>query len=333
MNKNIAITEQIMAQARAWYVRMSDEQVGVDDWSLFTEWLEENPVHVNAYDQVELALAGIAAAVTPQDNITQDNFAQDKSDNVIQLIPKPKKNPKIVWGRYAGIAALLVAALTVFYTNNPFQTMRVQTYATNIGGHEEIVLKDGTHINLNTNTQISVAMNKKTRTVTLESGEVFFDIAKDKKRPFIVNAMDTRITDIGTSFSVYTSDTALTISVADGIVDIQNNSQTARLIKGQQAVQIRGDSRITVSAIDIKNISTWRDGVLVFEDAELSTIVPELNRYFEIPISLTDENVANLTFSGVLNISDQNTMLASMEALMPIKSNLENGQISLSHKN
>ncbi len=334
MSKNIAISEPILAQARTWYVRMGDEQAGGDDWALFTAWLEENPVNVDAYDQVEMALADVASVVEAQENITQNNENNENNENnVVQLIAKPKKPPKIIWGRLASIAALFIATLTVFYINNQFQPASVQTYATNVGGHEEIVLKDGTRINLNTNTQISVAINDRTRIVTLKGGEAFFDIAKDEKRPFIVNAMDTKITDIGTSFSVYATDVALMVSVADGIVDIHNNSQTTRLLKGQEAVQMLGFDDIAVRAVDIENISTWRDGVLVFDNVALSTIVPELNRYFKIPISLKDEVVANLTFSGVINISDQNTMLGSMEALLPIKSDFANGQILLYHKN
>ncbi len=354
MNKKTVMTELIMEQARTWYVRMGSELAGADDWALFTDWLEESPLHVDAYDQVELSLSAITAPALDQepalvqDNAVQENTVQERADNVVPLFTKPnnipenkspdqsvadKKRPKIVWARYAGIAALFVAALTVFYSSNFSSQPSVQTYATNIGGQEAIVLADGTRINLNTNTQISVAMTKKSRIVTLASGEAFFDIAKDKKRPFIVNARDVRITDIGTSFSVYSTDTALTVSVVDGIVDMQNGDQTTRVIKGQQAVHNRGDNNIALRAIDVESISTWRDGVLIFEDAELATIIPELNRYFETQISFSDEDVADLTFSGVLNISDQSMMLGSMEALMPIKSERENGQILLSSKN
>lgn len=329
MTENIAISEQIIEQARSWYVRLGSEQANADDWISFTEWLEEHPLHVDAYDRVELALLDAEVSSLQSDDV----------DNVVPFITKPKssktapKNPAFAWGRFAGIAALFIAALTVYFTNNPLQDASVQTYATKIGGHKEIVLADGTRINLNTNTQISVALSKKTRTVTLKNGEVFFDIASDKNRPFIVNAMGTKITDVGTSFSVYASNDALTISVADGLVDVQSAAQTTRLKKGQLAIQKRGDNKFVVNAIDIESISTWRDDILVFEDSELSIIIPELNRYFERPILISDQKVADLKFSGVLNISNQDIMLESMVSLMPIKSKLDNGKFILISKN
>ena len=85
--------------------------------------------------------------------------------------------------------------------------------------------------------------------------------------------------------------------------------------------------------MDIANISTWRDGVLVFENAPLSGIVPELNRYFKTPIILVDESTAALTFSGVLNISDQDKMIGSIEALLPVSVERADKQIFLSGKN
>ncbi|MCF6274705.1 MAG: FecR/PupR family sigma factor regulator, partial [Robiginitomaculum sp.] len=128
MNKKTVMTEQIMEQARTWYVRMGSELAGADDWVLFTDWLEESPLHVDAYDQVELSLSAITAPA-----LAQDSVAQEHADNVVPLFTKPnnspenkstdqrvadKKRPKIVWARYAGIAALFVAALTVFYSSN-----------------------------------------------------------------------------------------------------------------------------------------------------------------------------------------------------------------------
>jgi len=322
MKTKVDIPEELMAQARAWYVRLADEQAGASEWEIFTLWLEENSLHVDAYNRVELVLTDIYAA--------QPRTAT--KNNVVLLSPRPR--PSKLHMRVAGIAALMIAALTLFMATNIFQTQPVYTqYATNIGGHEDIILKDGTKISLNTNTQIRVAMSRKTRTVTIKRGEAYFEIAPDNKRPFMVLAQGTTITDIGTAFSVYGSDQALTVSVVDGIVDMSTDAQVVRLKQGQQAVQIRGDSNIAVNVIDIENISTWRDGVLVFEDAALSSIVPELNRYFNTPITLSGDQVANLTFSGVLNINDQDTLLGSMKALMPIKTETQNGQIILSSEN
>ncbi len=324
---NMAIPGHILEQARTWYVRVGSEQAGTDDWRAFTNWLEADPVHIDAYDRVELALADI-----PNQNV---NLAPSPHipDNVVSLQKKRRVLKSAPLSYLAGIAATLIAALVLLNSTNIFNPAPVQIqYATNIGEYENIVLTDGTRINLNTNTRLGVSMGKKTRAVTLYSGEAYFDIAADQKRSFVINAGDTRITDIGTAFSVHLSDNSLSVAVSEGIVDMQSPVQKIRLTKGQKAVQPGAAETFTIATVDIANISTWRDGVLVFENAPLSTIVPELNRYFKTPIILVDEKTSALTFSGVLNISDQDKMIHSIEALLPVKAKVKGKQILLSNK-
>ncbi len=326
MSTQINISESILTQARDWYVRLADEQAGASEWEAFTSWLEKSPEHVDAYDYVELMLTDIPASA--QNTETKSNVIQLVQKNQ-PTMPKPAKS----YIRYAGIAAMLMAAFSLFATTNIYRSKPVYTqYATNIGEYENIVLSDGTKVNLNTNTQISVAMGKKTRTVTIDQGEAYFDLAPDEKRQFVVLAQGTTITDIGTAFSVYAADNKLIVAVAQGIVDMNTGLQVVRLKQGQKAEQQQGQSDVVVAPINIDNISTWRSGVLFFEDATLSSIVPELNRYFQKPIVLADEDIAAVTFSGVLNISNQDTLLGSMEALLPIKADTRNERIILSRK-
>jgi len=329
----MAIPGHILEQARTWYVRLGSEQAGTDDWLAFTSWLEADPVHIDAYDRVELALADIPSQAA--NNITPVHASDNQvSGNIVSIQKKRRIVKSVPFTYLAGIAATLIAALVLFNSTNIFNAAPVQAqqYATNIGEHEDIVLSDGTRINLNTNTRLSVSMGKKTRAVTLHSGEAYFDIAVDQKRSFIINAGDTSITDIGTAFSVHFSDTSLSVSVAEGIVDMQSPVQKMRLTKGQKAVQSNETETITIATVDIASISTWRDGVLVFENAPLSAIVPELNRYFKTPIILGDEETAALTFSGVLNISNQDNMINSIEALLPVHAENDGKQVFLSGK-
>ncbi len=335
MNDNAATGEKINQQARAWYVRLGSEQAGADDWHDFTVWLEADPKHIDAYDRVELALLDISPQETKSGvlNNPVGKPEENPSDKIIVLQEKRRLLKPIPRSYLAGIAATFIAALALLFSANIFQSpANIQHYATNIGEYENIVLSDGTRINLNTNTKLSVQMGKKIRAVTLYSGEAYFDIAQDTKRGFIVNVKDTIITDIGTAFSVNFYESTLSVSVAHGIVDMQSPVQKVRLTKGQKAVRLSGAKTMTIASVEIDNISTWRDGVLVFENAPLSSIVPELNRYFKTSIVLMDEQTAALTFSGVLNISDQDKMINSIEALLPVRVMDDGRQILLSGK-
>jgi ferric-dicitrate binding protein FerR (iron transport regulator) len=82
MNDNPQLTEDMLEQARTWYVRLGSEQASGKDWENFTQWLEESSLHVDAYDQVELALADIPSvhkSVADVDNVVSLDTARRTS--------------------------------------------------------------------------------------------------------------------------------------------------------------------------------------------------------------------------------------------------------------
>lgn len=328
MNTQSNFSADILEEAQIWHARLSDDQMGQNIWIDFTVWLEQSSSHADAYDAVELAMFEISAP-SAVENV--EHAAELQADHATILpFSKPKKK-RLFYREIAAIAAVLMVGLMVMSQIDIFapQVETVQ-YATNIGGQRDVVLSDGTRVTLNTNTQLSVVMDKKSRRVNLESGEAFFEIAKDQERPFLVMAMGTQITDIGTSFNVYATENRLQVSVVEGIVELSASTEKVRLTKGMTGTQFRGKPSFHVASVDIDIISTWRNGVLVYEDIPLSTLIPEINRYFETPIVIEDSNISALTFSGALNIRDEHKMLRSLAALLPIKTEEKNDQILIS---
>jgi len=314
-----------LEKARYWYALLSSETAAQEDWEGFTKWLEQSPQNGEAYDQIELFMSGIGPS---------EHAVVNQADNVVELPEKRRPAWSLNPAGIARIAALLIAAFVVFSTVRIFNTPKFETqhYATAIGQRDQILLADGSQIDLNTNTQLSILTNKKNHLVTLHKGEAFFDITPANQRPFIIKAMGAEIRDIGTQFSVYLADDHLSVSVAEGIVDMKTPPQKTRLTKGKRGVYENGSEAIEVTTIDASSVSTWRKGVLVFEDAPLSVILPELNRYFKTPTVLADEKVGSLTFSGALNVKDQAEMLKSLEALLPISITRNDNKIILSSK-
>ncbi len=309
MIANSAIPNSILEQAQAWYIRLGAEDATPTDWADFTDWLEKSETNLQAYDQVELAV----------DDILQEPVVSEPVTNVVQFQPKLSRLRPSFSRRYAGIAALFIIAISAFNLSGieiiPPQT---QQYATVVGDQQSITLADGTFVTLNTNTKLSTTMSKRTRHVTLESGEAYFQIAQDSKRPFVIDAMGMTITDIGTAFSVSTINNTLSVSVSDGIVDIKSPYETVRVTKGHNAITTRAAKVIKVSEVDLEAELSWRGGVLIYDAAPLADIVPDLNRYFSIPITISDEAVANMMFSGALNISSQEDLLHALEDLLPV---------------
>ena len=95
-------------------------------------------------------------------------------------------------------------------------------YTTPIGGIASVPLQDGSNITLNTATEVHVALTGRERDIDLERGEAFFQVAKDAKRPFVVNAGRKRVIAVGTQFSVLRDGDDIRVIVSEGTVRIED---------------------------------------------------------------------------------------------------------------
>lgn len=101
-----------------------------------------------------------------------------------------------------------------------FWAQRGILYETALGEHRTVVLDDGSRVDLNTATHLTVHLSRDRRAVALETGEVLFEVAPDPARPFVVTAGALRIRDIGTRFDVDRRPERVTVAVLEGRVQI-----------------------------------------------------------------------------------------------------------------
>jgi transmembrane sensor len=169
-----------------------------------------------------------------------------------------------------------------------YLTWRLQAehaYATDVGGMQAVRLADGTRMELNTNTRLHAKVTDTARTVTLESGEAFFDVMHDEKRPFVVYAGNRRITDIGTRFSVFRNGDDVRITVQEGRVRVEtlgSASPTAPLLAQAGRVVVAKDNEtlvLTKCGKEIAESLSWRSGRLVFTQQTLAEAAEQFNRY------------------------------------------------------
>jgi len=159
-----------------------------------------------------------------------------------------------------------------------------QNFTTGVGQRQALLLADGTQVELDTNTRLHADLNGKSRTVTLDSGEAYFDVAHDESRPFTVYAGNRRITDIGTKFSVFRNDDDVRVVVKEGRVRIEqiDQPQAAPLLaQAGHEIIAKGNETLLASKPDedIANDLSWRRGVLVFNQQTLADAAEQFNRY------------------------------------------------------
>lgn len=175
---------------------------------------------------------------------------------------------------------------------------RYNTIRVPAGGEYQLVLADGTKVWLNSQSQIKypVQFVSKTRDVWV-SGEVCFEVNHSKGKPFIVNVNNTKIEVLGTIFNVeaYPEQDAVTTTLARGAVRLSNGSKQVELAPNQQAI-INSNS-IEIKKVNIQEVLAWRDGYFYFKEANLSTIMDKLGRWYDVKVFYKQARLQDKRFS------------------------------------
>ena len=301
---------QHLQEAADWLTRLQRPEVDETDWLAFDAWLSE-PGAQEAYDAIqavdeEIFQRGPAIRgelTEPQRVAARRAFAVD-------------------W-RWLGGLGVTAAAAVVALTVAPWGELLPQPdtlYATAKGESRVVQLTDGSRIDLNTDSHISVRLEKDARRVTVHDGQALFDVAHDSARPFLITAGDETVRVVGTRFDVRRRDGQLSVTVLRGLVEVSTDGEDTpvRLRPGQMLEHVEGASGFSVRAVTAEDQVGWRSGRLIYRDQPLGRIVSDMNHYFDRPLRLEGENTANLRFSGVLIVDGQDAMVRRLTSLMPI---------------
>lgn len=178
------------------------------------------------------------------------------------------------------------------------------TITTPRGGQYQVMLADGTHVWLNAASSIRFpqSFNGPQRLVEL-SGEAYFEVAKDKRHPFIVQANGTKVQVFGTHFNVnaYPDNNNVTATLLEGSVQMSNNGQATMLVPGEQGVSTRTGGAINVSRADIQQVIAWKNGYFVFHDLSIVEVMKQVSRWYDVDIEYQDEGVKNNEFGGAIS--------------------------------
>lgn len=175
------------------------------------------------------------------------------------------------------------------------------------GKRSDITLADGTHIWLNSGSQISypVTFSDKSREVYL-LGEAFFDVKKDPARPFIVYTKDIKLKVLGTRFNVssFANDaTTQAVLLTGKITAVKSKgfSATYELLPGERIVFNKVEEVLTKDKVDVELYSSWINGYLIFRNEPVTGIFNKLERSYNKHI-VVEIGLENVTFSGKLDL-------------------------------
>jgi len=159
------------------------------------------------------------------------------------------------------------------------------------GKQFSLVLPDGTKVWLNTASTLRfpVAFANDERRVVL-TGEAYFDVAKDKNRPFLVQSKESEIRVTGTKFNIaaYPDEKMVTTTLVEGGVEVYCNNERLQLKLGEQAISNLQGQTIKKLTIDLDAAIAWKDGFFVF-DQSLDQVMRTLERWYDIDIRMAQD--------------------------------------------
>lgn len=302
-----------MAQASAWLARLQRAEIDAADGLEFDAWLAASQGNRDAYQTVLAAWQAF------------DPCRQEVLDELaVQPRPAPRRPaPTRRWLVGGGMAiAAGLAALVVMPAVEGASS--VQTYTTARGERQRITLADGSVVDLNAETRLTVRFVRRERRVELGEGQAIFDIAHDPSRPFTVEASGRAVRVLGTEFDVRNRGGDVVVTVARGRVQVRpvassRSGQAFALTPGQR-LAIRRTGAADLSAVDPQEALGWRAGRLVYRGEPLADVVADLNREFAEQIEVTDPALARLPVTGVIVLDDQASVAARLSLMLPVRS-------------
>lgn len=323
---------EIANQADAWIVALRRENVQQVDLDKFAVWLSADSQHQKTWDKAltlwqtlgaisHMPLDALLAAESPDGvrETHQPGPAQASTLNCF-LASFSIDRLRQRWIPVAmAFSLLLASALTALFNASP----QSDFYSVGVGEYAEVVLADGSVVELNTDSAIEVTLTDHSREIELLRGEAFFAVAPDKSRPFIVDVAGATVRAVGTAFNIYkvTGESAV-VAVTEGIVRIEEADGSSmsvaqsRLVTADQALKI--DLLRGLSDADVDNVqaTAWRHGHLLFNSTPLAEAVAMLNRYLVQKVVVADTVPSSVRLSGTFSSRQKKeTLLAVAQAL------------------
>ncbi len=207
------------------------------------------------------------------------------------------------------------AAIVVLFIMSTYLLLEKKSDNTGVSNHA-IYIPKGQYINIRLDDHTNVWLNgdthfnypsrfdKKHRTVCLD-GEAYFEVATNKKKPFIVktNYGDIKVT--GTTFNVeaYSKYETFETSLFEGRVELYKNDKHIASLKPNEK-GIMKNKELLISKIDDMSRYQWRYGLIVFNNKSLEEITRELEKNYDTRIVITNKNITKKAYTGKFRLSD-----------------------------
>jgi transmembrane sensor len=282
----------LQAEALDWLMRLTAGDVDGAQLAAFEEWRRASPEHQAAFEQARRLWAGLG-------------------NTLPKIEHRHRGGPGLP--RAVALAAVVIFAAVVFEFWNDARF----DYMTLTGERREVVLSDGSRLDLDSETAISVRFDAQRRRIILARGALYVDVVHDPNRPFAVETADVSARDIGTAFAVRRDGDRVDVIVERGRVEVARGAESA-LVEAAQAVHIQSGLALRAVKTDPRVALSWRSGRLIVANQTLSEIMASLRHYYPGYIIIS-ANAAAHRVNGVVDVNHLDDWLDALPQAEPVE--------------
>ncbi len=204
-------------------------------------------------------------------------------------------------------------------------TAKGQTY--------QFTLPDGTKIWLNSDSKLDFPSNfrsVKQRIVKL-TGEGYFEVAKDRAKPFIVESRGQEVEVLGTKFNInsYADEPSVATTLVEGSVKVTSSGKPVLIKPGEQA--LNKATGITVSKVNIDNVTDWQSGDFYLNKVPFKEAMRKIARWYDVEVVYADDLPADIESNGYLSRDTKlSVVLKAIEKSGQVHFRVENRKIYVS---
>lgn len=215
---------------------------------------------------------------------------------------------------------------------NPGGAMVFNFLETPKGGQYHVILPDGTKVWLNaaSSLRFPAEFTGGSRTVELK-GEAYFEVAKNKNMPFLVDAGDAEVEVLGTGFNLaaYGDEDRLTTTLVEGLVKVKEKGMGKDIIlkPGYKAILDKGSNTFNVDLADTEEAVAWKNGYFMFANEEIESVMRKIGRWYNVDIEYRGDVAGKKLWGTISKFENVSEVLKALELTRVVHFKIEGRRI------
>jgi transmembrane sensor len=340
-------------------------ETSLEETSFVLNWIHSSDQNKNDFLELQALVDSILASSNPYKINSEQAYRdlQKKLENK-KTETKPLKNQLFSFVRIAAIFILgfVISWMVHYLIGQPAlsnHSMSYQKIYVPYGSKTRLELPDGSRVILNSGSSLKypVQFGDKIRDVYLD-GEAYFEVKKDKKKPFFVNTAGIHIKVLGTSFNVkaYPEEKTVETTLVTGSIQIfsdkrpESSNKPVCLVPKQKAIYIRNtredhqnnrDSKSTDvvedktepiqvrSEVKTELCTAWKDNRLEFDNELFHDVIVKIERWYNVEIELNNFELNNARFSGKFDKENIEQAMKALVVVTPFRYEINKNKIKI----